>query len=141
MRAYVRVHSFVYLGGGAAACEKCHICRHRQPFVLNSRKSGWNQIKSLILSVFPCSLLHSTRPDCDTLFCLLRLSASLEPQIYLVGFFLSQYIWTGDASCCHLFVSISCARTCSQNSFHILLSPPSTRNKSISSSSLIFFLA
>lgn len=148
VRAYVRVHRFVYLGGRAVACKKCHICKHRKPFVLSSRMCSWSQIKSCILSVFPCGLLHSTRPDCNTLFCLLPLSASLEPKLCLIFLFYLQFKmyfvdrWEMRPAAV-FFVFIACARTCSLNPFHILHSvscrAPPTRNKSISSSSSIFF--
>lgn len=150
VRANVRVHRFMFLGGCAVACEKCHICRHRQPFGSNSRTCGWNQIKSCVFPVFPCGLLHSnqtTRPVCYTLFCLLQLSASLQPKICLIFFFYLHFkMYFGDRWEMHpaaiFFVFGARARTCSLNPFQILHSSshtaPPTRNKSISSSSSIF---
>lgn len=87
-----------------------------------------------------------TRPDCDILSCLLRLSASREPKICVIFFFYLQFkIYFGDRWEMHpaaiVFVFIACARTCSLNPFHILHSAshraPPARNKSISSSSSI----
>lgn len=60
---------------------------------LNSRMCGWTQMESCIVSVFPYGLFRpshessSNRAGLRHLLFLLRLSASLEPKIWLTVFF------------------------------------------------------